>query len=222
MTDEQKEFIKERKDSKMSSGEKRVSNFLKERNIIFEREFFFEELINPNTGNLLFFDFYLSKENICIEVDGAHHFKAIDGKAELQYQKYKDGLKNKFCQQNKITIIRLRYKKNGRVDISKLKDWIDGRWERTVVVTKKIVPIEKPKQNRQLVKQKRARKSFKFRKNDKYKKVVVVWDEEKGFTSPVISEVDERIRLRAERRMLYANDFKNNSNEKQANNSATI
>lgn len=203
MNTEQNRFIKERQDSKMSSGEKRVSSYLKEKGIIFHREYFFDELINPSTGNLLFFDFYLPEKNICIEVDGIHHFKPVDGRGELEYQKYKDGLKNKFCKNNSITIIRLQYKKNGKVDLDKLKDFFDGRWERTVVNKKEVKP-----QVKNHPKGKKRRQKI-FRKNDKFKKVVVVWDEEKGFVSPVIIKTDERVeKLRAERRSQYPDDIK--------------
>lgn len=205
MNTEQQELIKKRQDSKMSSGELRVANFLLNRSIGFEREFFFDELKNPKTGNLLFFDFFIPEKRVCIEVDGIHHFKAVNGKEELQFQKYKDRLKNKFCNKNGMTLIRLSYKKNGKICLKKLEEFFKSRWD--LVVVDKAVPIVSitPKKK----KKSRKFKGKKFTKNDKYRAVRVEWDEEKGFVSPVISKVDDRIeKLRAERRALYPDDIK--------------
>ena len=69
------------------------------------------------------FDYYLSDKNICIEVDGRQHFeKAYFGgvdelKAEqgLKYTKRHDEIKNKFCRQNNIELIRIPYFKENEI-----------------------------------------------------------------------------------------------------------
>lgn len=114
-----REQIEGRQSSKRSSGEKQVEKFLKSRFIKYEREFSFDELRNPATGRLLFFDFYLLEKKIAIEVDGIYHFKSIDG-SNLGGQRYRDKLKNRFCRDKKIKLIRLRYEKQ-KIDLKKLE-----------------------------------------------------------------------------------------------------
>ena len=58
------------------------------------------------------FDFYLPNYNICIEYDGEQHFKPIKyfgGQKAFQSQQQKDEIKNKYCQDNKIKLIRISY-----------------------------------------------------------------------------------------------------------------
>ena len=59
------------------------------------------------------FDFYLPELDICIEYDGRQHFEIIDrwgGVNGLIDQEKKDNIKNKFCLENKIKLIRISYK----------------------------------------------------------------------------------------------------------------
>jgi very-short-patch-repair endonuclease len=120
MNNKQRELIEKRLSSEMSSGERTVYKFLESKSINFEREFFFEEFVNKSTGYHLFFDFYLIDLNIAIEVDGAHHFKAIKGQSALIYQKQRDNIKNKYCKRNGIALIRVRYS-DGKIRIGKLE-----------------------------------------------------------------------------------------------------
>jgi len=56
------------------------------------------------------FDFYLSDKNILIECDGIHHRKPIEhfgGLKRFEYQKKNDLIKNEFCRENKIPLIRV-------------------------------------------------------------------------------------------------------------------
>lgn len=136
MNTKQIDLIEKRKDSKMSSGERTVFDFLIDKKIQFEREFFFKEFINTSTGYHLFFDFYLYQLNIVIEVDGEHHYQPINGISGLLYQQQKDNLKNKFCKQKGIKIIRLRYEK-GIIRIGKLEHLL------IKTINKKVKPQKK-------------------------------------------------------------------------------
>ena len=78
-------------------------------NIKFEREYKFEDCRNKN---LLPFDFYLLDYNSCIEFDGSQHFKLNEffGGAEGFKKIVKnDQIKNEYCKNNNIRLIRIRY-----------------------------------------------------------------------------------------------------------------
>jgi len=73
----------------------------------FEKDKRFKECRNINP---LPFDFYLPHRNILIECDGIQHHQPIDyfgGKSRFEYQKKNDDIKNKWCVENNISLIRL-------------------------------------------------------------------------------------------------------------------
>ena len=58
------------------------------------------------------FDFYIPKSNICIEYDGLQHFKPVlefGGEKGFVTGKIRDGIKDKYCEDNGIKMIRLPY-----------------------------------------------------------------------------------------------------------------
>ena len=60
------------------------------------------------------FDFYLPKYNTCIEYDGEQHFKSVEyfgGYISLIETKERDEIKNKFCLDNKIKLLRIPFNK---------------------------------------------------------------------------------------------------------------
>jgi len=92
-----------------SKGEKNIAKYLRENNIVFERQKIF---INCKNKYPLPFDFYLPDYNICIEYDGEQHFKVVDffgGVYGLEYRKNNDEIKNKYCLDNNIVLIRIKY-----------------------------------------------------------------------------------------------------------------
>jgi hypothetical protein len=104
-----------------SKGERIVGEFLKEKKLIFDRQKTFDDCINPKTGRKLKFDFYLPKYNMCIEYDGRQHFEPIKrfgGEKGYNSTIYRDRIKNEFCVNNKIKIVRIKY--NERI-LNKLK-----------------------------------------------------------------------------------------------------
>lgn len=58
------------------------------------------------------FDFYLPDHNTCIEYDGIQHFKIIEyfgGRSGFMKQKHRDKIKNNYCKENNIKLLRISY-----------------------------------------------------------------------------------------------------------------
>ncbi len=92
-----------------SKGENIIKNFLLKNNIKFERQKKFNNCYNKNP---LKFDFYLDEENICLEYDGEQHYEIIDnfgGKEGLKKTKINDQIKNDYCKNNNIKLLRIKY-----------------------------------------------------------------------------------------------------------------
>lgn len=92
---------------KTSYGEQLIESILIQLNIKYEKEKTFSTLKNPKTNKLLRFDFYLPEFNIIIEYDGEQHFK--DSPILKEYQ-FRDNIKNNWCFNNNIKLIRISYK----------------------------------------------------------------------------------------------------------------
>lgn len=93
-----------------SKGELKIKNILQKLNISFKQEYKFKDCINPKTKYPLRFDFYLPDYNCCIEYDGEQHF--IEGcfqNNDLKDRQYKDNIKNLYCKNNNIILIRIPY-----------------------------------------------------------------------------------------------------------------
>lgn len=104
-----------------SKGQKKIAQILTKYNILFEAEKTFESCRNPKTGSKFRFDFYVNKQYI-IEYDGAQHFKETSFfKQTLQEQQEKDALKNQWCKDNNVPLIRIPYTKLDTMTISDLK-----------------------------------------------------------------------------------------------------
>ena len=92
-----------------SKGEKRINSFLLKNNINYLIQYRFEDCKFKYT---LPFDFYLPKYNCCIEFDGGQHYKIVDwfgGLDGFVDTKIRDTVKNIYCQQNNIKLIRIPY-----------------------------------------------------------------------------------------------------------------
>lgn len=93
-----------------SKGENAIAIYLKEKGINYESHYTFDKCRNKNP---LPFDFYLPKLNSCIEYDGVQHFKPVEffgGEEKFLYNRENDDIKNIFCKDNKIRLIRISYK----------------------------------------------------------------------------------------------------------------
>ena len=102
-----------------SKGEKLIKEILNNKNIKYIPQHTFYECKNVRK---LPFDFYLPELNTCIEFDGIQHFKPIEyfgGIESFEYQKINDNIKNEYCKNKNIKLIRISYK-----DKNKIKDII--------------------------------------------------------------------------------------------------
>jgi hypothetical protein len=92
-----------------SKGEMEIEKILKDNFIIYERQKKFDFCKNKKK---LSFDFYLSDFNICLEFDGIQHFEVIYGFKELLKVHHNDLIKNNFCFDNNIRLVRIKYNEN--------------------------------------------------------------------------------------------------------------
>jgi hypothetical protein len=92
-----------------SRGERRIALFLKSNNISYERQKKFDGC--KNVRNLPF-DFYLSDYNTIIEHDGRQHScpsEYFGGTPAFEYLKKLDTIKEDYCRENNIKLIRIPY-----------------------------------------------------------------------------------------------------------------
>lgn len=89
-----------------SKYEYETENTLKKFNIRYKQEKTFPEC---KYKQILFFDFYLPDYRTCIEVDGQFHFEATTLGNDYINQVKRDKIKNKFCSDNNIKLIRIPY-----------------------------------------------------------------------------------------------------------------
>jgi len=94
---------------KESYGEKQIGIFLDNNNIRYIRQ---KKFKNCKNIKVLPFDFYLPEYNMCIEFDGIQHFKKIDkwgGENNYKLIMLKDNIKNNYCKNNNIYLLRIKY-----------------------------------------------------------------------------------------------------------------
>lgn len=116
--------------------EKHIAELLKTINISFKRQKTFDDCINPNTGKKLKFDFAIYNDDqslFCLlEYDGKQHFEPIKyfgGDKSLSETKFRDNIKNNYCRQNNIKLIRIPY-----WDFSNLEDILQKQLKAVIKV----------------------------------------------------------------------------------------
>lgn len=95
-----------------SKGEEEISEYLDLFKIKYKRQYKFNDC---KYKRQLPFDFYLPKQNLCIEFDGRQHFEPVKdfgGDEEFKKIKIRDKIKNEYCEKNKINILRIKYDQN--------------------------------------------------------------------------------------------------------------
>lgn len=111
--------------STKSIGEQEIVNILNKNNIQYIQQYSFEDCISPN-NSLLLFDFAIFKNQQLIELieyDGIQHFQPIEyfgGQKEYNYRKLCDEIKDNYCNQHHIKLIRIPYYLKGKITINDL------------------------------------------------------------------------------------------------------
>lgn len=91
---------------KISKGELLIKHILHEYNIMYIYQYRFDDCKDKRT---LPFDFYLPDYNSCIEFDGQYHFFPIISEEILKQTIKHDNIKNKYCKDNNIPLLRIPY-----------------------------------------------------------------------------------------------------------------
>ena len=109
-----------------SMGSIRIEQILKENNIKYELEKAFSDLKGKN--NMPFrFDFYLPEYNRLIEFDGIQHYKERTIFSDtLEIIQQRDLIKNQYCINNNIPLVRIPYWKLDKIT---LKDLLGTKYE---------------------------------------------------------------------------------------------
>ena len=99
-------------------------------NIIFDTQYWFNDCINPQTNCKLLFDFYLPSYQCLIEYDGEQHFKYTNqgwnNKDHFEQVQYRDEIKNQYCKEKGIKLIRIPYWDYDKIDIEYLLNKINN------------------------------------------------------------------------------------------------
>lgn len=97
---------------KESKGEKNIRKWLVDNNIVFVTQKVFADCKDKLS---LPFDFYLPDYNSAIEYDGEQHYEPIEffgGQEAFKIRVKHDNIKNEYCKNNGISLLRIPYFKN--------------------------------------------------------------------------------------------------------------
>lgn len=110
--------------SNQSKGIKAIIKVLEENNINYKTEYTFEDC---KYKKKLRFDFYLPDYNCCIEYDGEQHFKEKTcWKDNLEKIQLRDSIKNQYCKEHNIKLIRIPYWNLKEISLEYLFSLIQG------------------------------------------------------------------------------------------------
>lgn len=99
----------------ISKGEFYIKQFLDSKNILYEQEKEFDDLVSPHSKKLLRFDFYLPQYNTCIEFQGRQHTYGPDTQYwsrttdTLEKIQERDQTKVNYCKNKNIDLIIINY-----------------------------------------------------------------------------------------------------------------
>lgn len=113
----------------MSKGERITHNLLKDNPNLFTNVRREVTIDIEGSQHRLDFVFSYSGSVYAIEYDGEQHYKPSNkfgGEDALKITKYRDRLKDKYCRENNITLIRIPYTKNTVPDVTKYIEEVLG------------------------------------------------------------------------------------------------
>jgi len=96
---------------KVSHGELRILNWLKNQNINFDHQYKVSDLLGVNGGKLSY-DFFLPQYNLFIEYQGIQHSKPVSkfgGDSQFQIQQEHDKRKREYALNHKINLLEIWY-----------------------------------------------------------------------------------------------------------------
>ena len=96
----------------ISQGELRIKEYLDNNNIEYIHEYKIDDFKGERNSHYQF-DFYIPKYNLIIEFDGEQHFRPKWGEdengTEFQRIQKNDKIKNQYCKDNNINLLRIPY-----------------------------------------------------------------------------------------------------------------
>lgn len=108
-----------------SIGEENIENILRENNIIYAKEFSFPDLVSQKKLRFDFAIFNTKGQLIeLIEFDGRQHFNDYtpwNSNEDFQSRQERDKLKDKYCKENNIKLIRIFYKDRDKITLDLLE-----------------------------------------------------------------------------------------------------
>lgn len=99
-----------------SLGERKIIEILDKLKVDYNYKYPFDDCVDKF---VLPFDFYIPKYNLCIEYDGIQHFQPVahfGGEEQLKIQKRHDEIKDKYCKDNGIRLLRIKYTKLNQIE----------------------------------------------------------------------------------------------------------
>lgn len=102
---------------KMSHGERRVSDYLLSKNVVFTPQ---KKFSKCKYKRKLPFDFYLEEYNICVEYHGEQHYRPYSyfgGESDFEEGQIRDKIKEDFCKNNNIKLIIIPYWEYQNIEI---------------------------------------------------------------------------------------------------------
>lgn len=111
-----------------SRGEELVSDLFKKLNINFIAQYSPKDLFSSRSNRRLRFDFYLPDYATIIEYDGVQHFEVIgwNTKEKLEQIQEYDAIKNKYCKEHNLRMIRIPYTDHSKINESYILYLLDS------------------------------------------------------------------------------------------------
>lgn len=107
-----------------SKGERKIETILLQNNIPYIKEKRFSDLVFPDTKYKARFDFFVNNSYL-IEFDGRQHFIQgegnYDNKEKFELTKIHDAIKNQYCLEHNIPLIRIPFTAFDKLNLNMLK-----------------------------------------------------------------------------------------------------